>query len=486
MDETVTRDEALEPSSETGEESWLASSALPKETEAEESLDDRLEAEAEAGDAPEAESEDVSTDPEATVESAQVGAEDDETEEATETETEDAGTDPEATAEMGEVESADESEEVEKASGDVDEKTMEARANAEVVPAPRTGRRGKAAAILAAILGGAVILGLAGVAYATYQFNDEYDGRILPGVEIAGIDVGGMTPAKALDAVHDDVSKELDREISITWKGDTRTITPRELGARSNAEAAVQAAMAAGEDTSLLARARMSVFGDEFSYDDSVDVRYPAKPARRYIAALADKIERAPRDASMDYSTGWVKVKEGREGLALAQKRSSQNLIGALRSGKSTAPLAINERKPAVTAAEFDQILLVRHNDRKLYLYEDGKIAHEWTVAVGQPGYPTPIGEFEVELKRYLPTWINPAPDGWGASMPDMIPPGPGNPLGLRAINWTSPGIRFHGTENIASLGTAASHGCVRMANADVIQLYDMIDVGVPIVSIYG
>ncbi len=100
------------------------------------------------------------------------------------------------------------------------------------------------------------------------------------------------------------------------------------------------------------------------------------------------------------------------------------------------------------------------------------------------PEYPTPTGLWEVTEKRYMPTWINPDPSGWGASMPASIPPGPGNPLGLRAINWSAPAIRFHGTDAIYSLGYNASHGCVRMANADVIELYDMIEVGTPIVSV--
>ena len=67
--------------------------------------------------------------------------------------------------------------------------------------------------------------------------------------------------------------------------------------------------------------------------------------------------------------------------------------------------------------------------------------------------------------------------------MPASIPPGINNPLGLRAINWSAPAIRFHGTQALYSLGYNASHGCVRMSNDDVIELYDMIDVGTPIVS---
>lgn len=71
--------------------------------------------------------------------------------------------------------------------------------------------------------------------------------------------------------------------------------------------------------------------------------------------------------------------------------------------------------------------------------------------------------------------------------MPAVIPPGLSNPLGLRAINWSAPNIRFHGTSATYSLGYNASHGCIRMSNEDVVELYDMVDVGVPIISVlYG
>ena len=68
--------------------------------------------------------------------------------------------------------------------------------------------------------------------------------------------------------------------------------------------------------------------------------------------------------------------------------------------------------------------------------------------------------------------------------MPAMIPPGPGNPLGTRALNWSADGIRFHGTEATYSLGYNASHGCVRMSMPAVEFLYDLVEVGTPIVSV--
>ena len=123
---------------------------------------------------------------------------------------------------------------------------------------------------------------------------------------------------------------------------------------------------------------------------------------------------------------------------------------------------------------------------RPLTLYLDGEEAQSWIVATGTGQFPTPIGRYEVNLKRYMPTWVNPDPDGWGADMPASIGPGVDNPLGVRALNWSAPGaIRFHGTQAVSSLGTSASHGCVRMANADVVELYDLVDVGAVIISQY-
>lgn len=62
--------------------------------------------------------------------------------------------------------------------------------------------------------------------------------------------------------------------------------------------------------------------------------------------------------------------------------------------------------------------------------------------------------------------------------MPRFIPPGPNNPLGTRALNLNVSGIRIHGTPNVASIGTAASHGCVRMVRRDIEELYELVDVG--------
>jgi hypothetical protein len=343
---------------------------------------------------------------------------------------------------------------------------------------------GRKTAIAAMVLLTLVLVGAGGVAWATYDYSQEYEGRLLPGTTIAHVDVGGMTYDEAEDEVRAVVGPQLSREITLRWRGESWTASPKRLGASSDLAGVISAAVEATEDASFFDRMRMRLFDDRLGFERGVAITYPRRGARRFIDRIASAVNVEPRDATIDYSTGWVEMVPARDGYRLQKKASFQGLMKSLRSDDGHVPLSVKPLKPESTAEDFDQILLVRIGENMLYLYENGKITNQWPVATGQPEYMTPTGLYSVTEKRYMPTWVNPSPDTWGASMPVSIPPGPGNPLGLRALNWSAPAIRFHGTSALYSLGFNASHGCVRMSNEDVIQLYDMIDVGTPIVSV--
>lgn len=358
------------------------------------------------------------------------------------------------------------------------------KSNADVTPEGGPTRRFSRKLLIALVAAGVLlVLSAAGAAYATYDYSESYSGRIFPGTVIAGVDVSGMTPERALDAVQEAIGPQLDRTVTLTWKEKSYEVTPRELGARSDAEVLVAAAVQASGDASWVDKATMRFLGSGMGFERAIAITYPKQGVRGYIEGVASNIDRDVVDASIDYSTGWVELVKDRTGRELDVRAGRKGLRDALRSGEDTVALRVKEVAPEVTRDEFGKILLVRIGENKLYLYEKGKITHSWPVATGQPEYPTPTGTYSITEKRYLPTWINPALDTWGKDLPAQIPPGPGNPLGLRALNWSAPAIRFHGTEAIYSLGYNASHGCVRMANADVIELYDLVDVGTPIVS---
>jgi lipoprotein-anchoring transpeptidase ErfK/SrfK len=132
------------------------------------------------------------------------------------------------------------------------------------------------------------------------------------------------------------------------------------------------------------------------------------------------------------------------------------------------------------------ETIIIRISQNKLYLYDGLKLKKTYRVATGQLGqYPTPMGHWEIINKRINPTWVNPAKDTWGRNEPDIIPPGPDNPLGTRALDLNAPGIRIHGTPADYSIGTYASHGCIRMHIPQSEELFGLVGVGTPVIIVW-
>jgi hypothetical protein len=113
--------------------------------------------------------------------------------------------------------------------------------------------------------------------------------------------------------------------------------------------------------------------------------------------------------------------------------------------------------------------IVVSLQDRKLALVEDGQIKKIYTVAVGKPSTPSPIGTFKIVRRVANPVYQH---DGI------TVQPGPGNPVGTRWMGLSVPGYGIHGTNVPHSIGKAASHGCIRMAQSDLEELYALVSVG--------
>jgi lipoprotein-anchoring transpeptidase ErfK/SrfK len=131
----------------------------------------------------------------------------------------------------------------------------------------------------------------------------------------------------------------------------------------------------------------------------------------------------------------------------------------AVRQSEGTAAAPASARREIVVSLE----------DRKLALLQDGKVEKIYPVAVGKPSTPSPVGSFTIERRVANPTYHH---DG------RTIPPGPNNPVGTRWMGLSIKGYGIHGTNEPKSIGKAASHGCIRLAKADLEDLYPMIQVG--------
>lgn len=332
---------------------------------------------------------------------------------------------------------------------------------------------------------GLVGLGTGGVVgYGTATYATDFDGRILPSSVVAGVELAGLTASEALAAVEEALAPELDRMVSVTWGNRRWPTTPAQLGATSDAEQAVAEALDASANPTWVQLARMRWLGEQVAFERDVTITYSADDAQEFVDTIAGAINLDPVDATLDYSTGWVQLTAERDGRVVDTAAGGDALHEAVVAGEETVALVTHPVTAEVTRATYDQVLLVRQREHKLYLYTDGEMTRSWDVAVGTGDHPTPVGQYTVTLRRHMPTWVNPSPTGWGANMPASIAPGVNNPLGVRAINWDAPAIRFHGTANVNSIGTDASKGCVRLTNADVVELYDLVRVGAAIVSV--
>src|SRR5437588_9818175 len=110
----------------------------------------------------------------------------------------------------------------------------------------------------------------------------------------------------------------------------------------------------------------------------------------------------------------------------------------------------------------------------------DYKRGKTYIIAVGQKGLETPAGVYEINDKQIDPSWHVPNSPWAGALAGRIIPPGPDDPLKARWMGFVD-GAGIHGTDDLAWLGTAASHGCIRMSIPDVINLSDQTPLGAPV-----
>jgi hypothetical protein len=204
-------------------------------------------------------------------------------------------------------------------------------------------------------------------------------------------------------------------------------------------------------------------------------------------AGLAAPFYLAPRSARALFGIRHVGIVSGRNGRAVDLRRFRRELVAELRvpTGRRRVRGYLVRVRPAVRAVDLRRriptYVSVSRPARTVRLFKRLRLVRRYTVAVGAAGFDTPAGLHHVLYKERNPTWHVPNRP-WAGSLAGMtIPPGdPRNPLKARFIALGN-GVGFHGTADLASIGQAASHGCIRMRIPDVISLYDRVPVGTPV-----
>ncbi len=341
------------------------------------------------------------------------------------------------------------------------------------------GRNSKIAAIAAVFLAALVAAG-------AYLYDRSQEGQIAGGVTIDGIDVAGMDADEAEAKLRRRLLRPLRQPLRVTYRDRTWSLPATALKVRAEIGPAVDEAVAISREGDLPTRLGRYLGGDELEVGLSADPEYSRRAINRFVRRVAADLQREPRDAAVDPGADALEVVASRPGRKLRDVGLTRELRAAVLAAGSerTVRARVHETAPEVTtaglAARYPSYLTLDRGTFTLRLWTELKLARTYSVAVGQEGLETPEGLYEIEAMEENPTWHVPESDWAGDLAGQTIPPGPSNPIKAR---WMAifEGAGIHGTEEVASLGSAASHGCVRMAIPDVEELYDQVEVGTPI-----
>ena len=307
--------------------------------------------------------------------------------------------------------------------------------------------------------------------------------ELIDGIRIGGVDVGGMTPAAARRAIADANASRLSNDVVVRAGGRRFSADPHALGVRVAVQRAVAQAVRMTDELPAMSRLYHRIVPVD------VSIAAPLAVGRAHIAAfvhhVARQVRRRPVNAQITLSRNELHLvkQHARPGAALDTQASVPLVVDALTGGRPSVRLPLRSVSPRIE--EPDVTLTVDLSTNTIRRWDGFHVAARYPVGTAQQGFRTPTGMWRIQDKTKRPDWTNPDPNGWGADMPKHIPPGPENPLGLRALYLDAPGIAIHGTPEASTVGGYVSHGCMRMFEADVKRLYPDVPVGTPVV-IYG
>ena len=205
-----------------------------------------------------------------------------------------------------------------------------------------------------------------------------------------------------------------------------------------------------------------------------------------YLGRMFLAVNRKPHDAKISYSANGIGEVQSKKGLAVrAQALEDQIDQAVARPGAERRFVAQTKKiAPKVTTKElakkYPAIIVIDRATFRLRLFKHLKLAKTYGIAVGQQGLETPAGLYDIQDKQVNPSWHVPNSPWAGKLAGTVIPPGPADPIKARWMG-VNGGAGIHGTDVDGSIGTAASHGCIRMHIPDVIELYDQVGVGDPV-----
>ena len=304
---------------------------------------------------------------------------------------------------------------------------------------------------------------------------------IPPGAKAGGQDLGNLTLSQAAAKLDAAFGAGFARPVQVRIAGKRFTAKPADVGfAFDSLRTARRANIAAG----AAPKAPDGSVAVEVPLATSIDARKLAGK----VAAMDRASTRAARNASVRITLRHMVVRKARPGSSLDARAFEKRLRAAFEDPLGVRILRGTRKavKPKVTVHDlrvgrYSTVITVDQAHFRLRLFKRLRFAKSYGVAVGQPAYPTPKGLFSIANKAVNPTWSVPDSPWAGALRNETVAGGSSaNPLKARWLGIVN-GVGIHGTAEDASIGSRASHGCIRMHVPDVIDLYPRVPVGTPV-----
>jgi hypothetical protein len=297
--------------------------------------------------------------------------------------------------------------------------------------------------------------------------------RIAPGVKAGGLDVGNLLVGEAAVKLQQTYGPPMYNPISVHLAGRRFRLTPKQSGLKF--------------DTVLTAKRAYHAGLTNPAVDVPLATGVDKKKVRTFARRVGREVYLKPRDATIRITLRHIYRREGRTGRSLDVKALRALIVGTLANPAASHILRPSRKilQPRVQAKDlaraYATVITIDRSNFKLRLFKRLKFSKSYGVAVGQPAYPTPAGRFQISNKQVNPAWTAPN-SPWAGELAGTTTPGgsAANPLRARWMGIAN-GVGIHGTSQEYSIGTRASHGCIRMRVADVIDLFRRVPVGTPV-----
>jgi lipoprotein-anchoring transpeptidase ErfK/SrfK len=339
--------------------------------------------------------------------------------------------------------------------------------------------------IIISVVGLVLVLVLAGSVYA---YDSSRSDTIAKGVKVGAVDVGGLTTAAAKAKLRARYVAQLQRPLVLVAGETEFPLSAREAKIQADVDDMVADAVKRGREGWIVTRTWRGVTGAKVKATVAPDVAYSEAAVRRIVDKVRVKMTRKPVEADISVRGHRVEVKKSRIGLSVDAKalrpRVEQALVADIDANRAVR-VPLEKRRPKVTtkrlAKKYPVVLTVDRTNFRISLYKKLKKVVTYPIAVGMAGLETPAGRYTIQNKAINPAWSVPN-SPWAGSLAGTVIPGgaPNNPLIARWLG-VADGVGVHGTSDRGSMGSNASHGCIRMLPEDVIKLYDQVPVGTPI-----